>query len=157
RYLLIAFDPDNAISESDELNNVCWIAPDTGQPNYDNALDKSRPLPANPDVWKIEANKRIAEMQAYLGPDYPFHVGRTVDLGPHGGGHKKFEKMDVSPRGNTSWEQLALAASKAGFWVHGEGVILAGTYWDFSPNATGQHLDLSNIRPYTPETGTSAD
>jgi hypothetical protein len=89
-------------------------------------------------AWRREAIRLAVEMSAILGPGQPFAITSIIKPGPH----SKYKKMDVAIRGDTSWEELAYAASQAGLWVHAEGVNLCGIDWPPSPLATGPHLDL---------------
>jgi hypothetical protein len=101
-------------------------------------------------------DQRSASMKAYLGPRHAFVVTSIIKPGEH----SKYEKMDVAPRAGTRWEQLALAAIQAGFWVRAEGVHLAGVYWKPSGKATGPHLDVYNLVPArmgVPDTQTPSD
>jgi hypothetical protein len=61
-----------------------------------------------------------------------------------GGGHTNLKKMDIDTvkvQGAPTYDQLAAAASLAGFWVHAEAVTLVGTFWPPTPGSR-PHLDL---------------
>jgi hypothetical protein len=126
------------------------------QPNYGVLAKKLRtPMTsvtrnqgADEILWTVEAYvSRTNMMQSFLhehfGNDKSFEITSVVK----GGEHKRSRKMDVVPRGATTWEELAAAAVQAGFWVHAEGVILGGKFWPLSNDATGPHLDLYLINP----------
>jgi hypothetical protein len=126
------------------------------QPNY-KPLDRNKRTPmasvtgiqkADEILWTVEALvNRNDRMQSYLhdhfGNDKNFEVTSVVK--PHE--HTEFRKMDVAPRGTTTWEELAAAAVHAGFWVHAEGVTLGGKFWPLSDDAKGSHLDLYLVNP----------
>jgi hypothetical protein len=120
-------------------DTTIYVCPTT-QANYGNAPASVRTklTPAGYPAWKHKALHLATEMTALLGADQPFALTSIIKPGPH----SKYKKMDVAIRGGTSWEELAYAASQAGFWVHAEGVNLCGTDWPLSPLATGPHLDL---------------
>jgi hypothetical protein len=153
RYLLAMADPDHLIPEANRTNNVKWVCPATGQGNYGDAPREDRQALTNARAWEVEAQHRAQVMRQYLGSRYPFAVTSVVRHGKLAGGHGIYEKMDVVPEGQTSWEQLALAAAKAGFWVHAEGVKVCGIDYPLSELAkrlgAHPHLDLYNIVPYS--------
>jgi hypothetical protein len=99
--------------------------------------------PAGFANWKTRARNLAQVMEQSLPPGHLLGVTSIVKPGEH----SKFEKMDVVPRGDTTWEELAYAAARAGFWVHAEGVTLCGKYWPRSAGATGSHLDLYHLKP----------
>ena len=119
----------------------------TPQPNYGVApLSERVPMrtPAQREVWRQRAMQLANDMQSFLPPGDNFRVTSIIKPGEH----NSFEKMDVArtQRGVTTWEELANAAYRAGFWVHAEGVTLGGVHWPLSPRATGPHLDLYYLR-----------
>jgi hypothetical protein len=94
-------------------------------------------------LWTLEAMFTRAErmrrfLKTHFGDDKDLRVTSVVKPGEH----TAWRKMDVVPDGTTTWEELAAAAVDAGFWVHAEGVTLAGRSWPLSPLASGAHLDL---------------
>jgi hypothetical protein len=143
-YLLSAVNPTNNLIESDVTNDLQWVSPGTGQAGYGVAPLGLRRRLTNPRAWTNEALRRLNQIRNILGPGYAVHLGSIVKPGEHA----TYEKMDVSIRGNTSWEELAFAAAKAGFWVHAEGVKLDGTDWPLSRMANAPHLDLYNMKAY---------
>jgi hypothetical protein len=132
-------EEDGNPPETVTVDTSIYVCP-SAQANYADAPANVRTklTQAGYPAWRREAVRLAAEMSAILGPGQPFALTSIIKPGPH----SKFKKMDVAVRGDTSWEELAYAASQAGFWVHGEGVNLCGTDWPLSPLATGAHLDL---------------
>lgn len=116
----------------------------TSQTNYGTAPRNRRvPLTASgAKAWKAEAKRLAKKMQSFLPPGHTFAITSIVKAGEH----SRYKKMDVAIRGDTTWAELAAAASRAGFWVHAEGVNLNGVDWPLSPKATGAHLDLYLIK-----------
>ena len=127
-----------------------------GRQTHYGVIEKKRRTPmaietgvqsADEILWTVKALFDKAEqMKVFLkdtfGKDRDLRVTSVVKEGEH----TAYRKMDVVPAGNTAWEELAVAAAHAGFWVHAEGVRLEGKYWPLSPAATGAHLDLYLIK-----------
>lgn len=117
----------------------------TSQPNYGVAPRNDRvPMTTKAQriAWRRLALSLANDMRSFLEPGDGLRVTSIIKAGEH----NNFQKMDVVPTGGTTWEELAFAASRAGFWVHAEGVTLGGVHWPLSPRATGPHLDLYHLR-----------
>jgi len=168
-HLIVGIEPDNKIAELDEENNADFVFPQTGQSHYGTPLQQGviQFLPCintnnyypeiqqltNPAAWEVEAQARLTRMNQFLGLGLGVRFGqRENNLGPSivkgdrcgpDGEHARYEKMDIVPLLGTSWEQAALAAFQAGFWVHAEGAPLVGASGSSTP-----HLDLYNRDPY---------
>jgi hypothetical protein len=138
-----------------EAERRLWLSLNT-QPGYGVAPQSLRtPMgkignqAADEKLWTTEAhvNRQLAMfyfLQQHFGPEKRLRVTSVVKDGEH----RLYRKMDVVPAGTTTWEELAAAATYAGFWVHAEGVRLGGKLWPLSKKATGPHLDLY-LRPRT--------
>ncbi len=150
-YLLAVADTSHDVDETDEDNNTAWVCPDTGQTDYSlppPGLGIHFSGPSDLGAWVREARNRAQVMRNFLGPGNDVIITSIIKgaAPPHFSLHSAYEKMDVVIGGHTSWEQLALAAQVAGFWVHAEGVKLCGVYWAPTPGKNS-HLDLYNIIP----------
>jgi hypothetical protein len=144
--LVVAVDPNDRVlmlNQNTRSSLKEWVYPQTKQVTYFGVPPKGVHITlTNPKGWTREAQRRAAIMRAFLGPRHLFAITAIIKPGPH----SKLEKMDVAPLPGTGWEQLALAAASAGFWVHAEGIRLVGKYWPPTPGSK-PHLDLYNIQP----------
>jgi hypothetical protein len=140
---LTQYDPDEPAPEGVEqfdVRTTFYVSP-TDQPTY-GPLPRPLRVPLGSShgahrAWIAEAMRRLDVMNLLLN-----RLGVIRDSIIRPGDHSHFKMMDVDPTPDTTWDELAAAASQAGFWVHAVGVNLDGRDWPLTPGATEPHLEL---------------